>query len=129
MGFETADRLRKPIAFRAGLPARLTGHFSRHNWDERALIGAHLMDQRQQLGARIAFDVEFDRGWQRPKHTGDLADVIRCDVTSVCAGMHGDAGRARRDARPDRLDDAWRPPAARVAQGCDLVDVHGQTDH
>src|SRR5882762_10063338 len=43
MGFEAADRLRKTIAFRAGLPARLAGHFSRHNWNERALIGMHLM--------------------------------------------------------------------------------------
>ena len=65
---ETSDHLREAIAFGAGLPAGLAGHFSRHDWDERALVGAHLIDQIQQLGARIAFDVEFNRGRQRPQH-------------------------------------------------------------
>ena len=53
----------------------------------------------------------------------------RRDVPRVGARMHGDPGRAGIDARPARRRAPTAPPAARVAQRRDLVDVDRQLDH
>ena len=37
----------------------------------------HLVDQRQQVGPRVAFDVEFDVVAARRQQRGQVADVAR----------------------------------------------------
>ena len=126
---EPSDHPGKAIAFRSKLPAGLAGHFSWHDGNQGALVGTHLLDEIQQLRTRIAFDVEFDSRGQRPQHRRNFTDIVGRDVTPVGPGVDGDARRARRNAHANSVDDARRPPAARVPQRRDFVDVDGETNH
>ncbi len=126
---EASDDFGKPVALRAGQPAGLAGHLSWHNRNERALIGAHFLDQIQQFGPWITFDVELDRRRQCAQHPGNFANVIGSDVASVGPRMHSDTRRAGGDRRADCVDDARYPTTARVAQGRDFVHVDGETNH
>ena len=51
------------------------------------------------------------------------------DVPLIRARMHRDPGRARRQAHPHRVEDAWHRAAARIAQRRHLVHVHTEANH
>jgi hypothetical protein len=111
---------------RTGHPARLAGDLSGGDRDQRALMRMHLVNDGQQVGARIAFDVVFHGGMGRERR-GDVADILRRDVPGIETWVHGDAGSARGEAHVDRVEDARKPPATRIAQRGHLVDVDGES--
>src|SRR5687768_13863578 len=86
----------------------------------------HFQHQLEEVGARIAFDVELDTIAMRREECGNLSHILPRDVTLVGARMHRDAGRARVDARADGVDDAGHGAAARVPERGDFVDVDAE---
>ena len=111
-------------------PAGLAGDFAGRNRDQRALIRLHLVHERQQIGARIAFDVVLDRRPSgRPSARRDVADIVRRDVPAIGARVHGDAVHAGVQADGNGVEHARHAAAARIAQRRDLVDVDRQADH
>ena len=79
---------------RLGGPSRLAGDLARMHGHERALVGLHLVHERDQIRPRVALDVELNAPPERREQRGNLPHVGRGDVTGVGARMHGDAGRA-----------------------------------
>ena len=54
---------------------------------------------------------------------GDVADICRCDVALIFAGMHRDALRTRGDTGIYRFYEIWDVAAPRISQRGDFVDV------
>ncbi len=57
----------------------------------------------------------------------EACDVVVGDVAAVLAQMRGDAVRAGRDRQPRGPHRIGMPPAAGIADGGDVIDVHAQT--
>lgn len=97
---------------------------------------SHALDQLDQRGMRVAFDVELDAVAQRLEQRRELEHVGRGDVACVVPRMHGDARYAGGDAHLRGLDDAGETGAAlgrltrpRVAERRDLVHVDREPHH
>jgi hypothetical protein len=93
------------------LPTGLAGDLACDDGDERALVRTDLLDQVEQLRARVALDVELDpasgQGARNVAHIGGR------DVTAISPRVHRDAGRAGGDARQEngrRASSAASPP-------------------
>ena len=114
---------------RPRLPARLTRDLARHDRHQRALIGPNLLDEIQQVRARVALDVVFDLRPLPAQRSRDVAHVAGSDVPAIRARMHGNTRRARSHAHVNRLEHARRAPAARVPQRRHLVDIDAQANH
>ena len=111
---------------RVGRPSRLARHFAGVHRHERALMRADLPHHRQEIGPRVALDVEFHLAPLRAQECGDGLHVVARDVAGVGARVHGDAGGAGGDADSHRVDDRGQGPAAGVAKRRDLVDVDAE---
>ena len=89
------------------------------------MIRPYSANEVDEIGPRIAFDVEFD-GWSLAVECGDdVVHVVRFDVPLVGARVDSDAMDARAKAYRHRVEHAGLIAAARVAEGGDLVDVDG----
>jgi hypothetical protein len=128
-GLQAGDDTAEFSDWRVGRPARLAGDLARTHRDERALVRAHLFDERDQVGSGIPFDVELDVATSRPEKPRQRLDVHRRDVTCICAGMHRDARRPGADRDTRSIDDTRNAAAAGVAQRGDLVDIDGELCH
>ena len=124
---QLVDDRAQPGRRRVRRPPGLAGDLPRANRDERALVRPDRTNQIEQIGPRIAFDVELDAVAERRELLGDFVYVSGRDVTRVSARVHGDARRAVGHAHAHRVDDARNRAAARVAQRRHLVDVDAQT--
>ena len=120
---QALDNRWNAIGRRAGLPARLTGNLTRHNRHECALRRSHFLDEVEEIRARIAFDVVFDRPPGVPHHARDGAYVLGSDVAAIGPRMHRDPRRACGNAYVGRVDNARNSPAARITQRRDFVDI------
>ena len=92
-------------------PAGLAGDLARRDRHERALVRPHREHQRDQIGPRIAFDVELDVGRLRLEQRGDLADVagVMCRSSARgCTVMPG--APASSTPAPPRARTATLPP-------------------
>src|SRR6185295_12626276 len=110
-------------------PAGLAGDFAGHHRHQRALIGPDFVDQREQIRPRITFDVVFDRRPNPRERACDVANILRRDVTRICAWVDGDAVNARINADTDGVENARLAAAARIPKRRDLVDVYREPDH
>ena len=64
-------------------PAGLTRDLPGRDGHERALVGPHVANERQQVRPGIAFDVELDPPAVRRQHGGQVVDVLEGDVPRV----------------------------------------------
>src|SRR5262245_2493228 len=121
-GLQFADDLRQSRIVRRR-PAGLAGYLAGNDRHERALVGPHLLNERDQLRSRIPFDVVFDPRPEWRQHARDVPNVPGRDVPAVGPRMHGDSLHPGVDARTNRVEYAGEVPSAGVADGGDLVDV------
>ena len=77
-------------------------------------------DRRHLIGRRH-FEIErlVDFGFQ-------ARDIVVADVAAVLAQMRGDAVAAGRDRELGRAHRIGMPPAARIADGGDVVDIDAE---
>ena len=129
MRLQVGNHASQPIGLRAGCPPLVTGHLTGDNRYEGALRGNDGMNQRQQIRARISFDVELDAPWRMGEDLRNLVHVGRRDVTPVRAGVYGDALHACLEAHLHGLEYRRRCAAAGVPERRHLVDVHAQSNH
>ncbi len=94
---------------------------ARRSGTRQAACGLVLQRDRDHLVGRRHFEIE---------RLGDLGlqprDVVVADVAAVLAQMRGDAVGAGRDRELGRAHRIGMPPAARVADGRDVVDVDAE---
>ena len=88
------------------------------------LVGDDLVHQVHEGRDRVAFDVEFGRD-----EGTDDPDVAVADVPLVRPGVDGDALGAEALAVEGGFRHVGHVAAARVAQGCHLVDIYAQSSH
>ncbi len=124
-----ADDLSQIAGGRRCRPSRLARDLSRCNRHQCALIRLHLVHQREEITARIAFDVELDASAIPGKQLGQLPHVRERDVPRIRARVDRNALDPDVDTHLGRLEDGRYGPAARIADGCDLIDVDGKIDH
>ena len=97
----------------SGRPAGLARHLARRDRHQRALIGPHLAHQLEQLGPRIAFDVELDRRAERASDTprsSRTSSGVMCRASARGCTVIPAAPAADADVRPPRARSAARPP-------------------
>jgi hypothetical protein len=93
--------------------------------NQRALRGADLSHEFQEIGIRVTFNVEFDMG--KPfENGGEFVHIRSPDVPLVRAGMHGDTVSSRGDALLCGSDNARDPVVPRIAKKSNLVDVDAE---
>src|SRR5215472_11259605 len=126
---QRGDDTGQSFRLRARPPAGLAGDFAWRDWDERALVGPHLFDQRDEVGPGIPFDVEFDMRLAPRKHRRHLAHIVGGDVALVGARVNGDAIHASGDADANCIGHTRKVSSARVAKRGDLVDVDRKVNH
>ena len=80
--------------------------------NKRALIRLDGVHELQQIGARIAFNVELDPPLHRPQVGCDVVHVRCRDVACIRTRMDGDPRCARVDAHLHRLEDGRHGSAA-----------------
>ena len=92
--------------------------------DQGHLVGNDLVYEVHEGRDRVAFDIEFgrDQGTDDPY-------VAVADVALVRARMDGDAFCSESFAVEGCLGHVRYVAAARVAQGCYLIDIYAQSGH
>lgn len=96
--------------------------------NERALRRSRSFDQLDERRRGVALDVEL--GTRRfVDQLGELVNIERSRVASIRARMNGDATSAFAEANRGSLYDARTRPVPRIAQQCDLVEVHAEHGH
>jgi hypothetical protein len=81
------------------------------------------VDERDQVRARIAFDIELDGPVARSMHGRDIEHIARRDVTRIRSRVNGDARHTSRDAHTHGVQNGRHRSASRVPKRGDLVDV------
>jgi hypothetical protein len=71
---EACDGGLELTARRVDGPSRLARDLARQDWDEGHLVRTDLVDELDQVGPRIPFDVVLDAAAERGEERGDLAD-------------------------------------------------------
>ncbi len=127
--FQIRHDRRKAGRIRTGRPSCLARDFAGQHRHERALIGPHSLNELDEIGPRIAFDIEFDSRPLAFQRLHDVVHVLRLDVPLIGARMNGDALNAGSKTHGHRVEHARLVAAAGIAQGRDFVDVDGETDH
>src|SRR5262245_51585327 len=115
------------VAIRPLDPALLTRNLTRDDWNERALVWCDREHEIHQVGPRVAFDIELDSGPNLLERLSNRAHIVGRNVTGVRPRVNRDPRRAGAETDIDRVQDARLMAAARVAEGCYLVDVDRKT--
>ena len=111
------------VTWRVGRPSGLTGDLARLDRNKRALVGLDVVHQLDEIRPWIAFDVELDTPFHR-------LQIRAMSWTSVVVMWRASArGWTVIPGAPASMHTLYRfehrrhGAAARVPEGCDLVDV------
>jgi hypothetical protein len=88
-----------------------------------------LLNEIEQIGAWISFDVEFDCWIERVQVGRDVPHIAAGDVTFIGPGVDRNAWGSRFDTHPYCLAQIGLIRAAGIPQGGHLVDVDTQLNH